>query len=360
MHIGCEYRYPEALDGLSPVEERLIALQASFGYITEFTVDNKTPSGLSYRKHVKGHFVVFPNKVEDLVATVLPRPLLETIENIHVSWSGSSKPGAADVGLLLQVRKSRVTAALSWLQKNNPLYEHIAIDHGEIDDWQYADGSNVPMLIMDSMQRDEPSVAEKTQTDHIVPDTDRGLEDNRFTSIEEIVASAQAQSGHDSNLPGGTLPNEQDLPLSGDARTSTPGPEDADGDGDIILETTSSGMFPLDGPAAFEEADKLSFLADAIQTSRTRGADEAEPCAMHVQGTGAQLYILVERGAEFTYSLHEDFFLRTFPKLFPWGRGGPKALHASDLQQQQAPAAAVLYVNHSLSYLARYVLQRHG
>ncbi|KAJ5981097.1 hypothetical protein N7481_008395 [Penicillium waksmanii] len=32
-------------------------------------VGNLTPSGLSYRKHVKGHIVVFPNKVEDLVAT---------------------------------------------------------------------------------------------------------------------------------------------------------------------------------------------------------------------------------------------------------------------------------------------------
>ncbi|OBT40059.1 hypothetical protein VE00_09313 [Pseudogymnoascus sp. WSF 3629] len=184
MHIGCEHRYPEALDGLSLVVERLIALQASFGYITKFTVDNKTPSGLSYRKHVKGHIAVFPNKVEDRVATVLPHPLLETIENIHVSWSGYSKPGAADVGHLLQVRKSRVRAALSWLQKNNPLYEHIAIDHGGIDGWQHADGSNVPILLMDSMQRDEPSAAEKTQTDHTVPDTDRGLEENRFTSIE--------------------------------------------------------------------------------------------------------------------------------------------------------------------------------
>ncbi|KJZ68924.1 hypothetical protein HIM_11691 [Hirsutella minnesotensis 3608] len=186
---------------------------------------------------------------------------------------------------------------------------------------------------MDSMQRDEPSVAERTQTDHIVPDTDRGLEENRFTSIEEIIASAQAQSGHDSSLTEGTLPNEQDPLLSGDARTSTPGPEGAGGDGDVILETTSSGIFPLDGPVAFEKADKFSFLADAIRTTRARGADEAEPCAMHVQGTGAQPFILVERGADFADSLHEDFFPRTFPKLFPWGRGGPKALHASDLQQ---------------------------
>lgn len=86
-------------------------------------------------------------------------------------------------------------------------------------------------------------------------------------------------------------------------------------------------MFPLDGPAAFEEFNKLSFLADAIQMSRTQGADEAEPDAIYVQGTGGHPFILVERGADFADSLHEDFFPRTFPKLFLWGRGSPKALH---------------------------------
>ncbi|KAM4062348.1 hypothetical protein HRG_013567 [Hirsutella rhossiliensis] len=113
MYIGCEHRYPVELDGLSPLEERLIALQAPFGLITKFNVDSKTPSGINYRKHVKGHIVVFPNKVEDLVATVLPHPLLQTIENIHISWSGSSKPGTADVGHLLQTTGDMPTALIS-------------------------------------------------------------------------------------------------------------------------------------------------------------------------------------------------------------------------------------------------------
>ncbi|EWY79571.1 hypothetical protein FOYG_17265 [Fusarium oxysporum NRRL 32931] len=351
MDIGCEHRYPEELDGLSPVEERLIALQAPFGYITKFTVDNKTPSGLSYRKHVKGHIVVFPNKVEDLVATVLPHPLLETVENIHVSWSGSSKPSPADVGHLLQVRKSRVRAALSWLQKNNPLYEHIRINYSEIDDWRYAEGSSVPTLIMDVMQREEPSVVEKTQTDHIVPDTDRGLEENRFVSIEELLPSAQTGSGDNPGPPDGTLSIEQHHPSP---------PDDADGDGEVVYETSSSGMFPLDGPTAFEEADKLSFLADALQTSQSRDADDAEPCTMRLQTTGEQPFIRVERGADFADTLHEDFFPRTFPKLFPWGRGGPKALGEANSNQQDASVPARRHSNHSLNYWAKYVLQRHG
>ena len=85
IYIGCEHRYPQELDGLSPIKERLITLQASFGYIIKFTINNKTPSGLSYRKHIKGYIVVFLNKVEDLIAIVLPHPLLVTIENIYVS-----------------------------------------------------------------------------------------------------------------------------------------------------------------------------------------------------------------------------------------------------------------------------------
>jgi len=353
IYIGCEHRYPRELDGLSPVEERLIALQAPFGYITKFTVDNKTPSGPSYRKHVKGHIVVFPNKVEDLVATVLPHPLLETVENIHVSWSGPAKPGPADVGQLLQVRKSRVRAALSWLRQNNPLYQHITINHAEIDSWRYVEGSSVPALIMESMQREEPSAAEKTQTDHIVPDTDRGWEENRFTSIEELVTSVQPRTPD-----GPCLLAEQLHRLPDEPAISDLGPEPTDRDGDdAVYETSSSGMFPLDGPAAFAEADKLSFLADAFRPSQSRSSNDAQPRAIEVQTAGHQPYIRVECGTDFADTLHQDFFPRTFPKLFPWGKGGPKALSRNP---EHAFQSAQRHSNHSLTYWARYVLQRHG
>jgi len=81
-------------------------------------------------------------------------------------------------------------------------------------------------------------------------------------------------------------------------------------------------MFPLDEPAAFAEADKLSFLVGNIQTGQGRGGDDPKLCAMQVQTTEEEPYIRVERGADFADSLHEDFFPRTFPKLFPWGKGG--------------------------------------
>ncbi|KAM4064310.1 PIF1-like helicase [Hirsutella rhossiliensis] len=270
MAIGCEHRYPEELDDLSPVEERLIALHAPFGYITKFTVDNETRSGISYRKHVKGHIVVFPNKVDDLVATVLPHPLLQAIENIHVSWSGPGKPGSADVRHLLQVRKSRVAAALAWLQRNNPLYEDIAINQAEIDVWQYADGSSVPTVIMDRMRREEPSTVEKTQTDHIVPDTDRGLEENSFRSIDELVNSINPTFAAESCDLDRTLSTEQTQPSPGEPATLVPDSAAIGLEVDAVCEMSASGMFPLNGPAAFAESDKLSFLADIVNANPDR------------------------------------------------------------------------------------------
>ncbi|KAM4063867.1 hypothetical protein HRG_012529 [Hirsutella rhossiliensis] len=233
MDIGCEHRYPKELDGLSPLEERLIALQAPFGYITKFTVDNKTPSGVGYRKHVKGHIVVFLNNTNDLVATVLPHPLLQTVENIHVSWSGANRPSPADVGTLLRVRKSRVIAALLWLQRNNPLYKDVKINLDEIRGWKYAEGSVVPAVLMERMQREDLSAVERTHTDPVVPNIDRGLEENGFTSIEELLTSLRADPSNDTCPSGSNTAAEQPYALPRDLHMSAPNPESADQGGDI-------------------------------------------------------------------------------------------------------------------------------
>ncbi|KAJ3550947.1 hypothetical protein NPX13_g11445 [Xylaria arbuscula] len=319
MDIGCEHRYPEELSSLSPVEERW----------------------------------------RILVATVLPHPLLQTIENIHVSWSGASKPGPADVGHLLQVRKSRVRAALSWLQRNNPLYGHITIDNDEMDGWRYAEGSSVPSMIMERMQREEPSTVEKTQTDHIVPDTDRGLEENGFTSIEELIASVPTESNDDPHTSDRTsMPIERSQPsASAEPSVSVLGAQYTSLDSEAIYATSSSAMFPFDRPAVFDEADKLSFLSDAIQTSRDAHPAGAGEYGIGVKTTGQLPFIRVERGADFADNLHPDFFPRTFPTLFPWGKGGPKIVPDPNccLHGSVKPTR-----NHSLTSWGKYVLQRHG
>ena len=347
IDIGYEHQYPEELDNLTPVEEKLIALQGAFGYITKFAIDRRTRSGINYRKHVKGHIIVFPNKVEDLVATVLPHPLLRTIENIHVSWSGASKPSPADVRYLLQVRKSRVSAALSWLQQNNPLYKHITIDHDEMASWRYTEGSSVPTVIIESMQREEPSAMEKTATDHIVPDTDQGLEDSGFTSIEELLASVASHS-RDEPCPSqettGSLKQRQ-FPPDTEPSASVLGNPYIGHTSNTIYKKESSAIFPINGPAVFENANKLSFLVNAIHTNRNQNAKQTQKHhRINIHTAGNRPFIRVERGKEFADNLHADFFPRTFPTLFPWGKGGPKALPKLDLDPAQPTH------NHSLGY----------
>jgi hypothetical protein len=103
-----------------------------------------------------------------------------------------------------------------------------------------------------------------------VPDTDRGLEENRFTSIEELVASIEAHPSDDPCLSAEQYYHSHDAPAIsalGPEPTGHDGDSDGDGNGnDVVYETLSSGMFPLDRPAAFAEADKLSFLVGTIQT----------------------------------------------------------------------------------------------
>ncbi|KJZ68548.1 hypothetical protein HIM_12065 [Hirsutella minnesotensis 3608] len=199
---------------------------------------------------------------------------------------------------------------------------------------------------MERMQREELSAVERTHTDPIVPNTDRGLEENGFTSIEELLTSLQADPSNDACPSASNTSAEQPYSLPQDLHISAPNPESADQGDDVLYETSTSGMFPLDGPAAFAEVDKLSFLAEAVQTSQIGRGNDAEPSAMMVYTAGGQPFIRVERGADFADNLHEDFFPRTFPKLFPWGTGGPKALREPDGNRHHASGLLFLGLQH--------------
>ena len=137
MHnwLRCEHAYPEELKDLSPVEEKLIALNSCYGFITKYNVSEGYRQSATYPKYVKGHITVFPNNVQELVTRVLPYPLLKVIDEIHVSWQGAEKPAPKDLLILLSVRRRVVERALVWLKRNNPHYANVEIDIVEIESW---------------------------------------------------------------------------------------------------------------------------------------------------------------------------------------------------------------------------------
>ncbi|KAH7233741.1 uncharacterized protein BKA55DRAFT_479244, partial [Fusarium redolens] len=118
---------------LTPVEEKLIAMNSCYGFVTRYSIPSSQKQTARYPKHIKGHITVFPNNVQELATKVLPHPLVQVMEEIHVWWQGAEKPAPSDLSGLLSVRRRVVERALVWLRKNNPHYAGIEIDVAEME-----------------------------------------------------------------------------------------------------------------------------------------------------------------------------------------------------------------------------------
>jgi hypothetical protein len=84
------------------------------------------------------------------------------------------------------------------------------------------------------------------------------------------------------------------------------------------------------------------------------GAGEAP--SMRVYGSTERPYIRVSRGSEFADAFSSDYFPKTFPCCFPYGRGGPQL---ADRNDEEDPANPLLRHMTPESW-AKVVLQRHG
>jgi hypothetical protein len=125
--------FPDELKSLTPVEEKLIALNSCYRFITKYSIPGSRKQSITYPKHVKGHITVFLNNLQELMVDVLPHPLLKVMDDIHISWQGPEKLMLSDLSALLSVRRRAVEKALVWLKMHNPLYANIEIDVAEME-----------------------------------------------------------------------------------------------------------------------------------------------------------------------------------------------------------------------------------
>jgi len=360
--LGCEHMFPDELKGLTPVEEKLIALNSCYGFFTKYSVPKGQRQNVTYPKHVKGHITVFPNNVQELVTNVLPHPLVRVMDEIHVSWQGKEKPAPSDLSVLLSVRRRVVERALVWLKRHNSLYANITIDTAEMDSWE-APAHGVPSQVYGRLERNEPSAWEKARTGQVVPPTERGLEEDGPTDIREIMAAL----GQEHDKVGGMDEAEEGGCEGGEESDSV---MDLDGGADTIHEISSSGMFALDARPEVADAEKLQYVCDALvqdgfsgQTAGSSWSGSAQ--VRHGNGHGAsEPYIAVSRGEEFADSWDPWFFAKTFPTLFPVGNGGPRQAEESNVDAAVETVAItqnfVSSRNMNLERWARLVLQRHG
>jgi hypothetical protein len=361
--LGCEHVYPDELKGLTPVEEKLIAVNSCYGFITKYSLPGSRSQTVRYPRHVKGHITVFPNNVQELVTNVLPHPLLKVMDEIHVSWQGQEKPAPKDLSALLSVRRRVVERALAWLKRNNPLYAGIYIDTAEMDSWS-SPLHGVPLQIYDRMERNESSGREKARTGQLVPAAERGMEEDGPVDIQEIIAKLSEGNGP---YPGEGEVNEENRGAGGG--------EPADDEPETIHEISASGMFPIDAPPDIQHGEKLQ----SVWKSLGQGVGPWDSAGTNDRRAGTVLarhahtqepYIAVSRGADFANSLDPRFLAKTFPALFPLGSGGPRraeesiveagAGEAAGLEREVAARRLVSTRNMSLETWTRVVLRRHG
>ena len=120
---------PDALQGLTWIEERLIARAHISGMILRL----ERQSNASYLG-IKGHAVLYPQDTRTLL-DILPLPPSRLPDMIRVVWTGKSSPTIAELRTKLSVRTKRVYDALLWLCRNNEDYKNVIIDHSEFAKW---------------------------------------------------------------------------------------------------------------------------------------------------------------------------------------------------------------------------------
>lgn len=332
MLIGCEHSYPKELRDLTPLEEKLISLNTAYGFITKFNIQRGQQTGPTYRKHIAGHITVFPNDVESLATTILPHPLISTLDQVHVIWSGLERPTPRDVSKLLSVRPRALRAALRWLCLNNHHYAGIIINEEEMGGWSFEDGSNVPALAYQRMVREEETAEELIRTAQIVPPTDRGQDlPRQVSTVEDIVTQLAEMSKRN---PGQSKPEDgvrsSSLEETADEETS-----------ELVFKLRSSAMFPIDDQAVFAEQDKLEFISMALRTERqfdnSYETAVGEDPSMQIRGSSERPFIRVSRGREFADAFSPDYFPKTFPTCFPYSHGSPQAVDRTDGGEPASP-----------------------
>lgn len=274
-----------------------------------------------------------------------------------MSWQGKEKPAPSDLSALLFVRRSVVERALLWLKRHNPLYATIEIDTAELESWEES-FHGVPSQVYDRLERNEPSAREKTQTAHIDPPSERGVEDQGAPEIQEIMASLQKEQ----NALGDAAGDEPVLEEEGGERVT----HNSDG----LHEIGSSGMFSLDCRPDIAEPEKLLYLlgsmGEVTASEQTRSsAWVGSATVRHCRPS--EPYIA---GQDFADPLDIWFLAKTFPSLFPLGKGAPRQAEecAADaksdgqrlMDSEVAARQLVASRNMSLEAWAKIMLQRHG
>ena len=171
---------PEELQGLTWIEELLIARVHVCGSIVRLGQRNNPSSFLG----IKGHVVFLPQDTTRLI-DLLPMSPASLSDIVKVVWTGKSKPDRSRLRSRFTVRKHKVYNALKWLVDNHEDYRNnVTIDDETIGVWE---STFVAVELLDSIGHVSDSSAEDAARDGFAMDNpddddDDTADDLPFTS----------------------------------------------------------------------------------------------------------------------------------------------------------------------------------
>lgn len=169
---------PAELQGLTIPEEKLISLYRHNSCIIK--LHSPFHSTTTAQTALKGNCITFLQNLSSVAAS-LPLALDDLCETLKVIFVGSQPPKRLQLKRVLTVRKKKITDALRWLKKYNPLYRDVSIDLANIEKLPEDD---VPESIMSTIEQkivEEGAVSERSG---YVPDP---LSDPRENPMSESV-----------------------------------------------------------------------------------------------------------------------------------------------------------------------------
>ena len=172
--------YPLELEGLTYIEECVIALAHPIGAIIKLTGGGRS-SGIEYRGS-RGHFITFKQDPSQL-STILPSSALELHKYVTISWAGLSKPTPENLMAFCRIEKARVLRALVWLVRHNPLYANISIDYNLLASWEER---FVPEVLIQTANITEDNW-ELDQREGYTTSLEGGSYENDFDALHEEV-----------------------------------------------------------------------------------------------------------------------------------------------------------------------------
>jgi hypothetical protein len=267
---------------------------------------------------------------------------------------------------MLSVNPQKVKRALVWLKSHNEHYQGIHISEENLNSWGWpSPGSEVPTEIYEQMVAQDLRAEDEIRTGHYVPAAERGRPDEPIRTAGEVLTHLENRETDAARLEA-----ESNTRLGAiHTRAQEPDNMDPDQVEEELCELTSTGLISteMDGEHTPEERLRIirAAAADAGRRTRGRKPDSASK-ATRLAGSNTGLYILSRRGEELADSNDPDFFPKTFPCLFPSGRGGPRVRDEQEEGMQDTGQAGQDNAqSHKQSgfYLrpwARTLLQRHG